>query len=596
MSKKILLLVISIIYLILIVFGLIAVYSAGAPEPAAKAPAAAAAVDGKIAIAHTEIFGELQRAQVIFDHKKHEEAMRQDGCAACHPVEDENKIVFTFPKKIDGKDWKAVMNAYHDECIGCHKLKKEGPVTCNDCHRKELAAVKTAYPAAAFDFADHYKHVRVMRDRFGKGDCGQCHHTYDSKEQKLVHKTGTEESCAYCHDLNKERGPELTAITRVTASKGLSTRRVSHQQCLGCHLEYRDAYQKMANKDTAHNIHKNKVQCAECHIPNSKAVVSCTICHIPTDCAKCHTGKYRTADDLRNTPRPDRGQPKRLLINIDNAKMKAVPFDHDRHQTASQTCRSCHHETLKACKECHTLAGKSEGNFINIARAYHDPFSTYSCQGCHNLMKTQKECYGCHHYIPIADIDSLGPRKELCAFCHSGDSRGAISRPPLSVAGLDSRGVPNKVKINVLSKEYEPSEFPHLDIVKKLVDISNRSKLANYFHRDMQTMCEGCHHRSPAEAEVKRDTPPNCGNCHAITSEHRNLDKVALLSAYHRQCIGCHDKMGIEKGNSISFKEGDRCAACHKKKVSGPTDIAVIKNDNVVKQNTKNILNVWRPK
>jgi len=61
-------------------------------------------------------------------------------------------------------------------------------------------------------------------------------------------------------------------------------------------------------------------------------------------------------------------------------------------------------------------------------------------------------------------------------------------------------------------------------------------------------------------------------------------------------CMGCHDKMGIEKGSSVIFKEGERCGACHKKKVIGPAEITKLKNENVVRQNTEIILNVWRPK
>lgn len=589
MSKKLLFVVIGVIYLILVACGLTLVYSYGTADPSGGVVFTPA--DGKIAIAHTEIFGTLQRPQVIFDHRKHEEAMRQDGCAACHPVNNENKLTFTFPKKIDGKGWKAAMNAFHDECIGCHKAKKEGPVTCNDCHRKDLASATSEYPAAAFDFADHFAHVRVMRDRFGKGDCGQCHHTYDAKEQKLVRKAGTEESCAYCHDLNKKRGPELSAITSVAASKGLSTRKVSHQQCLDCHLELQDEYQKMANKDTAHNIHKDKVRCDACHVPDSKAVVSCTNCHIPTDCAKCHTGTYRSAADLSDTPRPYRGQKDVAFITIENARMNGVAFNHRSHQNYTTKCTACHHETMKACKECHSLTGKQEGGGVNIAKAYHKASSPYSCAGCHNTMKAEKECAGCHYYIADVDVETMNPKQGTCASCHSGRKDVAGMPKAFSVPG-----VVGNISINVLEKEYEPAVFPHADIVGKLARISNESRLATYFHRDAQTLCEGCHHYSAGAAQVQRGLPPNCRNCHMVDYDKKNLNEVRLLTAYHNQCMGCHDKMGIEKGSSVAAEEGDRCAACHKKKAGGPAEITAVKNDTVVKQNTMRSLNAWRPR
>jgi hypothetical protein len=185
------------------------------------------------------------------------------------------------------------------------------------------------------------------------------------------------------------------------------------------------------------------------------------------------------------------------------------------------------------------------------------------------------------------DVESVGHKKESCTICHSGEIKGPLSRPPLSVAKLDPEKVKKEVTVKVLEKEFEPSKFPHLKIIEKLVKISNDSKLANYFHKDIQTLCEGCHHRSRAEAEAKKDTPPNCRNCHTITFNPQDLNKTKLLSAYHRQCLGCHEKMSLEKGR--------KCADCHKVKKGGPTEITHIKNDNVVKQNKSRILQVWRP-
>ncbi len=101
--------------------------------------------------------------------------------------------------------------------------------------------------------------------------------------------------------------------------------------------------------------------------------------------------------------------------------MKGVTFDHKTHQTYSRTCRSCHHETLKACKECHTLTGKPEGNNINIAKAYHNVFSEHSCAGCHNKKKEDKKCAGCHHFIPAMDVETMSPKKDTCSACHAGN-------------------------------------------------------------------------------------------------------------------------------------------------------------------------------
>lgn len=564
MSRTLLFLLIGALYIILIAVGLGMVYTVGetipVKEPAIMKP------DNKISIAHTEIFGKLERPQVIFDHKKHEEAMKNEGCTACHPVNEKKKLIFGFPKKVKGKGEKAVMNAFHDECIECHKQKsredkKSGPVVCAVCHKDAYAAVRTIqYPLVEFDFAFHDKHVKKLKEKIGKDDCGQCHHIYNFEEKKLIYKEKTEESCYYCHDLDKKRGPELTAVTKVSAEKGLSIRRASHQQCINCHLEYL----KKGDKEAG-----------------------------PTECMKCHTGKYKTVAELEKVPRPDRDQKERSFINVENAKLKGVSFNHQSHGKYSRTCRSCHHETLKACKECHSLTGKPEGKNINIANAYHEMFSEHSCTGCHNMQKARKECAGCHNYITSVDLETMNPKKETCAICHTG--KDPLPMPsPLSAAGLSQEKI-KEVTVKVLEKEFEPAKFPHLDIINKLTKVSNDSKLATYFHRNIQTICEGCHHRSPAAAEAQKDTPPYCRNCHMIAYDRKNPSAIRLLTAYHNQCMGCHDAMKLEKGSSIQFGEGDRCIDCHKKKVKGPAEITAMKNQNVYKQNKKTVLQDWRP-
>ena len=90
MNRKWIFFLVSIAYLILISYGLYSVYTVEATlrvkEPPKIKP------ENKIAIAHTEIFGKLERPQVIFNHGKHEEAFKKEGCNTCHPVNDKNKL------------------------------------------------------------------------------------------------------------------------------------------------------------------------------------------------------------------------------------------------------------------------------------------------------------------------------------------------------------------------------------------------------------------------------------------------------------------------------------------------------------------------
>uniref|UniRef100_A0A7V4N3J4 Class III cytochrome C domain-containing protein n=1 Tax=Thermodesulfobacterium geofontis TaxID=1295609 RepID=A0A7V4N3J4_9BACT len=576
MRKETLILILlgALIYLLLIIYGIKQVYTAPAIPPSKEI--VITKPEDKIAIAHIEIFGPLERPQVIFDHKKHVEALKKEGkkewetCSICHRekkeelirVKKEDEIIkekkiekrdvlgFEFPKKIVKLDKEAYKKAYHDECIGCHKeklkeKKKAGPLTCGDCHVKEKEFVKIKYPLVEFDPKLHYDHETKLKERVGEKDCGLCHHIYDLKEKKLVYQNGTEESCYYCHDLSKKkRGPELSQIVKVTEEKRLSYQKTAHERCLSCHVKI--------NKER--EVSKKEGE----KVP-------------PLECGKCHTGEYKSIADLEKVPRPDRGQKETYFINVENAKMKGVGFNHKNHEYYYKTCRACHHERLKACKDCHKLEGIPEGDWVNLVDTYHAPFSEHSCVGCHNKKKLEKDCAGCHKFIPLIDIRAKEPKKEVCDRCHTGKKEATLP-PPLSTAGLDPEVVKKEIKIKVLEKEFEPADFPHRKIIDKLVSISNDHKLARYFHNDLKILCEGCHHQRKFPAEAKKDTPPSCQNCHPKYFNPVNPNKLKLQSAYHVQCISCHDNMRLEKPTH-------RCTDCHKEKSPRPlpTDVLGIK-------------------
>jgi DnaJ-class molecular chaperone len=97
--------------------------------------------------------------------------------------------------------------------------------------------------------------------------------------------------------------------------------------------------------------------------------------------------------------------------------------------------------------------------------------------------------------------------------------------------------------------------LPHRKIVLKLAEVNTTSKLAAYYHKDPMTLCQGCHHNSPASTK-----PPQCGSCHGKSSEALNLTRPGLMAAYHQQCFECHQTMGIEKPASRE------CTACHAKR------------------------------
>ena len=510
-----------------------------------------------IFLGDTDIFEELERPPVEFYHDKHTIALRKEGCGVCHPKGESGNFIFRYPKLRDDRTEQSLMKSYHDSCIGCHREiskagRKSGFVTCGECHvskgrSKEYEYVpigpdyylhledtyhtncllchkegeehvegdavshdwkdlyikrreeeKVTWPKGGFDHFLHYQHEKALKE-----GCRDCHHTYNEKEGKLFYEEGTESSCRDCHG-DKDDG------------KILSFRNAAHMTCIDCHMKL----EKVSEKG-------GPLECGGCHIE----------------------GKSRSLKEMADIPRPDRGQPETVLISIKDARMEGVPFDHKAHEAQTPSCRTCHHESLMACNECHTERGSMKGGGINLARAYHEVSSEHSCVGCHESKKSEPSCAGCHQFI------EGGLTKTSCLACHTGPlDKSVLARVSYDLDELLPEKLPDEMEISILEKDYMPANFPHRAVIKKLIHISNNNELAKSFHKDQMTICSGCHHYSPMEPKKQ---VPRCSACHSINKEPRATSTPSLLGAYHRQCLGCHKDMGIEPVG---------CAGCHAEK------------------------------
>ena len=473
-------------------------------------------------------FGRLDRPPVVYRHDKHTEALQKQGkdCAACHRKDDKQRLSHKF-LRLEDLDRESTMRVYHDNCIACHTEtlatgEKGGPVTCGECHVKSPKAV-SSWHAIGMDKSLHYRHVKAQDKK-----CGQCHHEYDEKAQKLVYVEGKESSCRYCH---KEQLEE----------KRIPFREASHQACIACHQE------TLSKKKEA-----GPVNCAGCHDADQQLEIA----------------------TLETVPRMKRNQPdvvfvktgaKSSLTPEGALRAKAVPFNHKEHETYNDTCRACHHASLSSCAECHTVNGTKEGDFVRLEQAMHQLRTDASCLGCHTNAQADKSCAGCHAFI------QKGLKKDTatCLACHmegapagseiTGKPEEAMlasmllnARTPV-MGTLPVEDIPEKVVINKLEKKYQPVEMPHRKIVQALVKGIGDNKLAANFHADPGTLCQGCHHNSPLAKK-----PPQCGSCHGQPFNEKELNTPGLLGAYHIQCMGCHTEMGIEKPVG--------CTECHKEK------------------------------
>ncbi len=527
------------------VFGL----ASGVEEPK---PSGGARAD-VIAIDTMKMFGDLERPKVVFLHDLHTDALakKNKDCAACHlsgksfemipdTLKDAVKGIDVMSpkfKRIKNAGRKEVMDIYHAECIGCHTDmtadgEKAGPMVCGECHQKTLPpAVREPM---GLDKSLHFRHSKAHENK-----CEKCHHEFDEKTKQLVYVKEKEGSCRYCH---KEE----------TQENRISMPLASHLACISCHRS------TLAEKKKT-----GPVKCSGCHDPAQRAVIA-------------------KAEDIK---RMERKQPDVVLLRTltENeadanliARMSPVPFAHKAHEEYNDTCRVCHHESLDSCGKCHTLEGKKEGKGVKLERAMHRTVAEESCMGCHEKKQDDKKCAGCH----VLMGKKQKPEPASCQECHievpappvqegvepqplekkSKEELAALANEMLQARKgvsdtFTDEDIPEKIIIKDLMKKYEAVEFPHRKIVKTLVNGMKENKLANFFHREEGTMCQGCHHNSPASKK-----PPRCGNCHGKPFEQGDMFKPGRMGAYHIQCMGCHKEMGIEKPMG--------CTECHKEKTS----------------------------
>ncbi len=536
-----------------------------APVKAPAKPAVQAPESGRpdlVKIDTLAAFGKLELPPVTFFHDKHTDVLLKEkgkSCETCHFVED-GKLSLAFKRKKVTKPAE-IKDIYHANCIGCHmetaaEGKKSGPPDglCRSCHNAEPPqAVRLD---AGLDKVVHYRHVdskQIPAAAGGKDNCASCHHEFDQQTKKLVSAKGKEETCRYCHLAKPEKGVK-------------SLEQAAHLQCVQCHLD-------LANKGVKDN---GPYLCAGCHGAEGQALV-----------AKKNQEMVAKLPN-KEVPRLKRGQPDAALIThdpkIEGGKpvkplsMNPVAFDHKTHEKFNDTCRACHHAALQSCETCHTLAGSPEGKNVTFEQAMHSLSSQQSCVGCHTGKQAAASCSGCHNHIS----KTQRPDDATCKQCHlpltetkwqSGEKlsdelakmtpaqKSAMAEVMLKGRNMNPgtyavNDIPETVVIKELSDKYKPVEFTHrkhvLDLLKGMKD----SPLAAYFHSDPGTMCQGCHHSSPAAKN-----PPGCGNCHSGESLLvRESNRPALLAAFHGQCMSCHKDMELEKPAATA------CTECHKEK------------------------------
>ncbi|OEU70745.1 MAG: cytochrome c class III [Desulfovibrio sp. S3730MH75] len=501
--------------------------------------------------------GKLELPAVVFLHDAHTKAVAEQGkdCTACH---QKNKDVTSlkFMRDEDGTP-DQLKGIYHNGCISCHVKdaaagKKTGPQVgeCRSCHQAD-PEYKAERAKAGMDNTLHFRHwdSKIIKNDAGqKTNCGSCHHEYNEQSKKLVYVKGQEDSCTVCHTAKPEGDVKL------------NTSEAFHGQCVTCHMELATAKAKKFGP----------VQCAGCHGLAEAADIKADDAQLLKKMGGVLPRLPRKQPDavLLTAPAPKDASAKTEV----KGKMYPVAFNHKAHENNTDSCGSCHHQTLKkSCSECHTAQGSKEGAYITLDKAMHNPDSAQSCVGCHAIKQKDPNCAGCHELMAKKTIQS----KATCAVCHEAPQNDTdpatleasakadvaaalIIERPTSPTMLETADIPEFVNIDVMSNEYKASKLPHRKIVLTLVENMKGDSLANTFHSTPLTVCASCHHNSPASK-----TPPTCASCHANVSQKTKDGRPALKAAYHGQCMTCHESMELKKPVSTD------CSSCHEPKKNG---------------------------
>ncbi len=513
---------------------LISLLAAAAAWSAGVAPPVDQGRADLIVIDCLKAFGPLERPPVIFPHDLHTEALaaQNKDCLACHLMEPDKQVLSPQFKHLGELDRPKFTDLFHDNCIGCHqelRIRKlaAGPVSCGECHLDNPSVVDLHQPID-LDHSLHYRHVKASDSK-----CERCHHEYDPVAKKLFYAKGREGACLYCH---KQR----------TEENRISIRLASHQACINCHRDLLLQKQKAG-----------PLECGGCHDPREQARI----------------------ERVSDVPRMQRNQPDAALVRLQPAgstepapvgSLPRVALNHKAHENDTNQCRTCHHAAMTPCADCHTLQGRADGKGVTLAQAMHQPDSEMSCVGCHTRRQTKPECIGCHGAI---SAERSWNSQKFCSVCHQTPpspmpaqmtaeeaktlAAELVAARRTDQAALPWEEIPEIVTISHLKDQFEAAPMPHRQIVRRLADQIRDDRLAATFHGAPLTLCQGCHHNTPASLK-----PPQCRSCHGRTSDALNLDRPGQMAAYHEQCMQCHARMGLAKPDSRD------CTACHAKRNS----------------------------
>ena len=176
----------------------------------------------------TAVIGSLAKTYqpVTFSHDMH--SMMADDCATCHHHSEPDQIPSCRDCHGVRPEIASLKDAYHGQCMACHREMDMGPTGCAECHTKKVAQRTPAKtkPESGPEISTLNTLERIYEPvTFSHGahvlfadECAACHHHCEP---------GQTPACKECHG-----APFDPKNLNMPGLKG-----AYHLQCVGCHKE-----------------------------------------------------------------------------------------------------------------------------------------------------------------------------------------------------------------------------------------------------------------------------------------------------------------------------------------------------------------------
>ncbi len=306
---------------------------------------------------------------VRFMHTKHA-AVTQD-CAVCHHYRPLDETASEFvrcsachqePFKKERPDRLGLKAAYHQQCMGCHQEKGQGPTDCTGCHSKNIPDHKNlvvlptnpepsqvteeclrCHETAGEDMltsahwlwkgsssytlehrkdVDHGKATDTINNFClsiisNEPRCTSCHAGYGWKDDTFDFTDMTKMDCLVCHDTTGAYKKTPTAagmpdpeVDLVAVAKNVGA--TSRATCGICHfnggggeaVKHADLSRQLLEPDRNCDVHMGgyNFQCTECHKTRNHQIsgrsTSVAVVEGSLSCEDCHTDQPHTGEGL----------------------------------------------------------------------------------------------------------------------------------------------------------------------------------------------------------------------------------------------------------------------------------------------------------